>query len=482
MLFHKELGELFMGNLINYLVLIALIGNAMPACAQENFGSRVDIQLGEEYGEEYDEKYKELFDSYKNYPVWSYDGKWIAFIAIDRTSIFIVPSKGGEAVLVYRLFETIEKKWINMLCFSRDSQEITFDLWVFDEDRGSYLEYVNEEKTMVRYKKLIPAIESVNIYTGQHRIITEGGFHPNWSSDKRYLTYIYFDVNTHIDDSQIVYNGVPVIYDKVTGEKRYLTNENLPARSYKYWDPTISPDNKYVYIGIREKINDKSIGQLYRILFEGGDFEQLTFFEDARGYCRNLNFSPDGAWLIFDYSWGTGLYVYNTITGQTFDAFTGEEINKPYYQEEYGWEENPSWMPDGTTFCYNMLFGGRNDYQDKIEIYICGFDTTKYAVLPTLVENSAPSSFVLLRNYPNPFNPATTIEFSIPEAGFVDLVIYDITGRKIRELMSGEMTPGVHSVLWDGRDDKGSPVSSGVFISRLKSGNNVVSNRMMLVK
>lgn len=98
-----------------------------------------------------------------------------------------------------------------------------------------------------------------------------------------------------------------------------------------------------------------------------------------------------------------------------------------------------------------------------------------------LVEEE-PASFALLNNYPNPFNLSTTIEFTLPEGGFTELVIYNISGQKIRELLSADMTPGVHSVVWDGRDENGTPVSSGIFISRLKNRDNVFSNRMMLVK
>ncbi len=86
------------------------------------------------------------------------------------------------------------------------------------------------------------------------------------------------------------------------------------------------------------------------------------------------------------------------------------------------------------------------------------------------------------QNYPNPFNPTTTIEFTLPETGFVDFVTYNLTGQKVRELVSGTMSEGVHSVVWDGRDDSGLRVSAGVYLTRLKMGNVVKTGRMMLVK
>ena len=93
-----------------------------------------------------------------------------------------------------------------------------------------------------------------------------------------------------------------------------------------------------------------------------------------------------------------------------------------------------------------------------------------------------PDKFALFQGYPNPFNPITTINFSIPESGFVTLVIYNIMGQKVRELVDGNVQTGAHSVVWDGKDDSGETVSSGVYISRLKSGKNVTASRMLLMK
>ena len=93
-----------------------------------------------------------------------------------------------------------------------------------------------------------------------------------------------------------------------------------------------------------------------------------------------------------------------------------------------------------------------------------------------------PAKILLTANYPNPFNPTTTIEFTLPEAGYAELSIYNMTGQLIRVLETGEMSAGVHSAVWDGRDMSGELVSSGVFFSRLITMDNVVTNRMLLVK
>ncbi|MHB9029532.1 MAG: two-component regulator propeller domain-containing protein, partial [Candidatus Latescibacterota bacterium] len=110
---------------------------------------------------------------------------------------------------------------------------------------------------------------------------------------------------------------------------------------------------------------------------------------------------------------------------------------------------------------------------------LCRFTHTITAIMN---EKNEPPSFTLLKNYPNPFNPSTTISFSLPSTGKATLSVYSISGQKVRELVLGYLPAGVHSVVWDGRDDHGNSVSSGVYISRLESGGRVSAARMLFMK
>lgn len=101
---------------------------------------------------------------------------------------------------------------------------------------------------------------------------------------------------------------------------------------------------------------------------------------------------------------------------------------------------------------------------------------------PTSVETATPLQFSRIGNHPNPFNPTTTIDFSVLETGFTELIIYNVMEQKVRELVSGTLSEGVHSVVWNGLDDSGLPVSAGVYISRLAIGNAITTGSMMLVK
>ena len=104
---------------------------------------------------------------------------------------------------------------------------------------------------------------------------------------------------------------------------------------------------------------------------------------------------------------------------------------------------------------------------------------------PTKVERiaSTVSTYKLYQNYPNPFNPSTTIEFAIPKRVNVKLVIYDITGRVVKTLIDGkEYEPGVYKVTWNGKNDYGEYVASGVYLYRLEAGEFTSVKKMVLAR
>jgi flagellar hook assembly protein FlgD len=94
-----------------------------------------------------------------------------------------------------------------------------------------------------------------------------------------------------------------------------------------------------------------------------------------------------------------------------------------------------------------------------------------------------PQVFALEQNAPNPFNPVTSIFFSIPEKTEVDLYVYDISGRVVKRLVDGVgMEPGRHKATWDGRNDAGRAVSSGVYFCKLMAADKVAQMKMVVLK
>jgi len=88
----------------------------------------------------------------------------------------------------------------------------------------------------------------------------------------------------------------------------------------------------------------------------------------------------------------------------------------------------------------------------------------------------------LERNFPNPFNPRTTIAFELDRKTRVELVLFDIRGRRVRSLHSGVTEAGRHRIEWDGRDEKGLSASTGVYILRLEAGDRALSRKILLIK
>lgn len=103
-------------------------------------------------------------------------------------------------------------------------------------------------------------------------------------------------------------------------------------------------------------------------------------------------------------------------------------------------------------------------------------------LLATAAPVSAGRALVLGEPRPNPFNPATSLRFTVPRAGAVDLVVHDLSGRRVRTLVDGRLEAGAHEVRWDGRDDQGHGVASGVYLARLRSGAETMVRRLTLVK
>lgn len=93
------------------------------------------------------------------------------------------------------------------------------------------------------------------------------------------------------------------------------------------------------------------------------------------------------------------------------------------------------------------------------------------------VENKISSAFTLGQNYPNPFNPKTMISFELPEDSYIELKVFDLLGREIRNIATGNQKSGIYQVEFDGEN-----LSSGVYIYQLKAGNQVVSKKMFLMK
>ena len=93
-----------------------------------------------------------------------------------------------------------------------------------------------------------------------------------------------------------------------------------------------------------------------------------------------------------------------------------------------------------------------------------------------------PQRFALEQNYPNPFNPSTTIRYRLPAAGRVELAVFNLLGQRIRTLISGRQNAGEYAVEWNGVDERGNPVGSGVYFYQMKAENFSENRKMVLMR
>ena len=110
--------------------------------------------------------------------------------------------------------------------------------------------------------------------------------------------------------------------------------------------------------------------------------------------------------------------------------------------------------------------------------YLDGEDTTSVS----LMRDEINKTFNFFNNYPNPFNPITTIQYELPNYSNVKATLFDITGRTVKEIKFGEMAPGRYAYVWDGTNEVGNLVSTGIYFFQINAGSNTAIKKMLLLK
>jgi len=220
-------------------------------------------------------------------------------------------------------------------------------------------------------------------------------------------------------------------------------------------------------------------------LADNSVFSMAVDYDDVKWF-GTFDFEKDGKGVTsFD---GT---TWTTYSGYKFEGIYAIAVgfaNVKWFGTYYGVRSF-----DGTTWTtYSMADGLADDYVHAIAVdhdNVKWFGThsggvSSFNERTDIAEYShdIPSFLYIRGNFPNPFNASTTISFTLPASGFTQLVIYNIAGQKVRELLSETMTAGLHNVMWDGRNDSGNIVSSGIYFSRLSCGKLVTHERMVLMK
>ena len=121
------------------------------------------------------------------------------------------------------------------------------------------------------------------------------------------------------------------------------------------------------------------------------------------------------------------------------------------------------------------LFEAKGDF-DVVETYIANYSGTEF------VSTSTVTDYAIMSNYPNPFNPSTTVSYELFTEAFVNLSVYNVVGQEVASLVNGVVGIGEHSVVWNGLDATGNEVSSGVYILQLNTQSEVISSKITLLR
>jgi len=141
------------------------------------------------------------------------------------------------------------------------------------------------------------------------------------------------------------------------------------------------------------------------------------------------------------------------------------DVDKPLFAVEYGTGRTVAWWEE------------YNETAHPFHFVKCLYDISG-------VPDMAPLAEANMLVYPNPFNPSTTVTFALPEAGRIQLAVYELGGRLVRTLAEGSFGVGPQQVPWDGRDDQGNPMASGVYFSKLTlpGGKGEMIQKMALIR
>ncbi|MEZ4648028.1 MAG: FlgD immunoglobulin-like domain containing protein [Candidatus Eisenbacteria bacterium] len=251
-------------------------------------------------------------------------------------------------------------------------------------------------------------------------------------------------------------------------------------------------------VGVEER---GDLGSLY-----GTEHSQADYEYDAFG-----NWCPDK--LDFDVlgaiGTGTGNRVYLDRDGMSETAYA-QVLNEKIelapgggtYTENYrtlvdgiSWHHLAAYRPEDPERCAasfeTVTEATFNEIAAAMEwIYEVDYDeivflTEDFCFRPDAVEElptGTPTRTELFQNSPNPFNPRTTIRFALSRTGPAELSVFDVAGRRVRTLVQGELEAGAHDVVWDGRDESGNLLSSGIYWTQLRANGRTFSKKATVLR
>ena len=196
----------------------------------------------------------------------------------------------------------------------------------------------------------------------------------------------------------------------------------------------------------------------------------------------NIGLNPYLSWTGSQGATFYKIYRKGYYTSPTY-KYIGSTSNTDYIDYEV-MIEDPESGDDKYYYQVTALLSTYGESDPSNPAYIWGetFERREISQDSFSESQSSPLIYSIQQNYPNPANPTTTIEFTLPESGEVSLVIYNLRGQVIKTLINGSIQAGVHYVVWDGKDTFGNNIPSGLYIYRLKAGRRIFTRKLTLME
>ncbi|HEU4365127.1 MAG TPA: FlgD immunoglobulin-like domain containing protein [Candidatus Krumholzibacteria bacterium] len=252
------------------------------------------------------------------------------------------------------------------------------------------------------------------------------------------------------------------------------------------WDYVTTVPNHWddIYQVIVPTLCDSTItsGQCWSAFFVSA-MTPTAFYDSPvdSGYSKDDLAPPTPTSFAVSYNTGSGnQLVWDAVAANDWAGF------RVYRGTTPGFTPSPTTLVHSTTQTTwgDPAYDGWDVHYRVTSFDLAGneSDPTEFTSVTDVRDNPRPLSLELGPNVPNPFNPSTTIPFTIPTAGRVTITIYDVTGARVRALVDREYQPGYHSATWDGRNDAGATVGSGVYVVRLGHARGTTAAKAIVIK
>ena len=304
-----------------------------------------------------------------------------------------------------------------------------------------------------------------------HRYVDNGIMSP----DKQ--KFVFFQSN---QDSLDV-----VIADIQSGQTTTL--ETIPNMANPYI-PISSYWGLYGYIYLNLPDNNNVL-QVFRIHSSNGSLTQLTENEFCRLLASNDTQLEKLAFAILDTV--RECWLYDFESNET--SYLGD-INSSSLSAQ---SAHQTWSPDNSKIAIGGVWATGIYTPGPINIFDTVTDSFTTLVDSTwppcfwvgdtdeqvsIIDETLPITYNLYNAYPNPFNPVTTLHYNLPEGSYVDIIVYDILGKVVNNLVDGNQSSGYKSVQWNATNNAGQPVSAGLYLYTIQAGEFKQTKKMLLLK